>query len=160
MKADVCWVIEDRIAILPRPRGGDWLDDEIASYAAQGLRVLLTLLTIEEEIELELTDEVVLAEKHGLDFMRYAIVDRGVPKSPTLFAATINDLAASGKAVGVHCRAGIGRSGLSAAALLVALGYEVDAAFAAVSVARGVEVPDTPEQRQWLHDHAALFTKA
>ena len=160
MKADVYWVIPQRLAILPKPRAGDWLADEIASYAAQGLQTLLTLLTPDEEIELGLTDEVVLAEKHGLDFMRYSIPDRGVPKSPTLFAEVINSLADSGEAVGVHCRSGIGRSGLAAAAIMLRIGYEPGAAWAAISKARRVQVPDTPEQRAWLESNAALFVSA
>ncbi len=158
MKADVLWVIERRVAILPRPRGGEWLEGEIASYAQQGVRVLLSLLEPAEELELGLFEEVLFAEKYGLDFMRYAIPDRGVPRSPALFAATINELSDSGKAVGVHCRAGIGRSGLAAAALLLRTGHEVESAFAHVGKARGVAVPDTPEQRQWLIRHRALFT--
>ena len=157
MKADVYWVIPQRLAILPKPRGGEWLDDEIASYAAQGLQVLFTLLTPDEEIELGLTDEVVLAEKHGLDFMRYSIPDRGVPKSPTLFAEVIHDLADSGKAVGVHCRSGIGRAGLATAAIMLRLGHELDAAWESIAKARRVEVPDTPAQKQWLAAHAELF---
>jgi protein-tyrosine phosphatase len=157
MKADVYWVIPKRLAILPKPRAGDWLDDEIASYAAQGLQVLLTLLEPAEEIELGLTDEVVLAEKHGLDFMRYSIPDRGVPKSPTLFAEVSNDLADSGKAVGVHCRSGIGRSGLAAAAIMLRLGHKLESAWEAISKARRVQVPDTVEQRAWLEKYAKLF---
>ncbi|MEZ5992141.1 MAG: dual specificity protein phosphatase family protein [Planctomycetota bacterium] len=157
MKADVYWVIPQRLAILPKPRGGEWLDDEIASFAAQGLGVLFTLLTPDEEIELELTDEVVLAEKHGLDFMRYSIPDRGVPKSPTLFAEVVHDLADSGKAIGVHCRAGIGRSGVACAAIMLRLGHELDAAWDAIGEARRVPVPDTDAQREWVAEHAELF---
>lgn len=158
-KADVYWVIPNRLAILPKPRGGEWLDDEIGSYAAQGLQTLFTLLTPDEEIELELTDEVVLAEKHGLDFMRYSIPDRGVPKSATLFAEVINDLADSGKAVGVHCRAGIRRSGIATAAIMLRLGHELDDAWQQIAKARRVPVPDTQEQKQWLVDNQKLFAR-
>ncbi len=47
MKAEVYWVTEapDRLAVLPRPRGGDYLVDEIASLHDQGLDVLVSLLT-------------------------------------------------------------------------------------------------------------------
>jgi protein-tyrosine phosphatase len=157
MKADVHWIIEGRLAILPRPRGGEWLEDEIASYAQQGLQMLLTLLEPAEELELGLYDEVVFAEKHGLDFLRYPIPDRGVPKSAALFAAVISDIADGGKPVGVHCRAGIGRSGLAAAAFLVRAGDSVENAITRVSKARGVDVPDTAAQREWLFEHAELF---
>ena len=157
MKADVLWIVEKRLAILPRPRGGEWLEDEIKSYAQQGVQVLLTLLEPAEELELGLFDEVVFAERHGLDFLRYPIPDRGVPRSPELFAAVIRDLADGDKAVGIHCRAGIGRSGLAAAAFMVRLGHLPESAFAEVGKSRGVAVPDTAEQRAWLTGHAALF---
>lgn len=157
MQADVHWIVPERLAILPRPRGGEWLEDEVRSYAAQGVGVLFTLLEPTEEVELGLYDEVVLAEKHGLEFMRYSIPDRGVPRSPQLFAAVVKELADSGKPVGVHCRAGIGRSGLAAAALLLRMGHDVNNAFEAVGKARGIEVPDTPDQRIWLAEHAELF---
>src|SRR5262249_25284547 len=50
----------------------------------------------------------------------------------------------------IHCRAGIGRSGLVGAAVLLHCGFTVREAFAAISKARGVQVPDTAEQSEWL----------
>jgi protein-tyrosine phosphatase len=157
MKADVYWVIPQRLAIMPKPRGGEWLDEEVASYASQGVQVLLTLLTPDEEIELELTDEVVLAEKHGLDFMRYPISDRGTPHSATLFAEVTNSLADSGKAVGVHCRGGIGRAGLTVAAIMLRLGHKLPELWDTIGKVRRCPVPDTPEQRAWIERNAHLF---
>ncbi|MBO0733532.1 MAG: dual specificity protein phosphatase family protein [Methylocapsa sp.] len=55
-----------------------------------------------------------------------------------------------GKAVGLHCRAGIGRSALIAACVLVLLGLDPEAAFELIERARGVNVPDTEEQRRWV----------
>jgi protein-tyrosine phosphatase len=66
----------------------------------------------------------------------------------------------SGAAVAVHCRAGIGRSGLVAAGLLVAQGRSPAEAFTAVSNARGVRVPDTPDQEAWLHRQAQSLRSA
>jgi protein-tyrosine phosphatase len=51
-----------------------------------------------------------------------------------------------GQNVAVHCRAGIGRSGMVAACSLVALGLAAPLAQAEVSKARGVAIPDTVEQ--------------
>ena len=39
-----------------RPRGGDWLDDEIAGGRRAGVDVLLSLLTADEEREFDLKD--------------------------------------------------------------------------------------------------------
>jgi protein-tyrosine phosphatase len=52
--------------------------------------------------------------------------------------------------VAIHCRGGIGRSSLMAAAVLVQLGAAPEQAWDTVSVARGMPVPETEEQRAWL----------
>jgi protein-tyrosine phosphatase len=51
---------------------------------------------------------------------------------------------------------GIGRSSLLAAGCLVAQGMPPGEAWAAISDARGLTVPDTPEQRRWLEVAMAL----
>ena len=56
----------------------------------------------------------------------------------------------AGHSIGVHCRMGIGRSSLLLAALLVRSGTSPEDAFQLISAARGLPVPDTDEQRQWL----------
>ncbi len=50
----------------------------------------------------------------------------------------------------IHCRAGIGRSGMLAACVLVKAGLDPEAALQRVSEARGCPVPDTEEQRAWV----------
>jgi protein-tyrosine phosphatase len=54
----------------------------------------------------------------------------------------------------VHCRQGIGRSGLIVGGVLVAAGEDLGAALEAIRKSRGVSVPETEEQRQWLGDFA------
>ncbi|WP_179137330.1 hypothetical protein [Candidatus Entotheonella palauensis] len=56
----------------------------------------------------------------------------------------------AGQYVAVHCRQGIGLSGLIAAALRIAAGVEFDAAWKSIRAARGCEVPNTDEQREWV----------
>ena len=82
-----------------------------------------------------------------------AVRDRGVPASLEAAHALWTRLAAKiaeGRSVGVHCRAGVGRSGLMAAGVLVSLGIGVAIAWQRTSQARGRPVPDTEEQRLWL----------
>ena len=55
-----------------------------------------------------------------------------------------------GKKVAVHCRQGIGRSGLIAAGVLVSAGIGAEKAIEAVSSARGLAVPETPAQLEWI----------
>ena len=52
--------------------------------------------------------------------------------------------------VGVHCRMGVGRSGVLAACCLVRCGMDSQSALNRVSDARGWSVPDTDEQREWV----------
>jgi protein-tyrosine phosphatase len=67
---------------------------------------------------------------------------------------TIMEYLHSGKAVGVHCRAGIGRSSLIAVSALIRAGFSADSAFRLAEEARGCPVPDTPEQRRWVERFA------
>ena len=55
----------------------------------------------------------------------------------------------------IHCRASIGRSSLLLAALLTAEGLTPDDAFRRLTVARGLRVPDTPDQVRWVERFAA-----
>jgi protein-tyrosine phosphatase len=94
-----------------------------------------------------------VAEELGLAFLSFPIADRGVPSAAHefhRFSARLADDVRAGRGVAVHCRAGIGRSGIAAAAVLVSLGHEPRDVFAMVSKARGVNVPDTNEQIEWF----------
>jgi protein-tyrosine phosphatase len=80
-----------------------------------------------------------------------------VPQS-WLAASDLTRLLASrvgeGRTVAIHCRAGIGRSSVIAACALVRLGANPDRVFEAIAKARGVEVPDTGQQREWVRAFA------
>jgi protein-tyrosine phosphatase len=142
-----------RLAIMPRPRAGDWLDDEIAGWRSEGIDIVVSLLEADEVAELGLEREPATCQHNGIEFISYPIPDRGVPAS---IAETV-DLAqsvalgvAQGKATAVHCRAGIGRSALVAACILVCSGFDAVTAFEAIGKARGTGVPDTDGQRAWV----------
>ena len=93
------------------------------------------------------------AEASGIRFISFPIPDRGVPASgaaaATLIAVT-SDALEAGKNVAVHCRQGIGRSGLIAAVVLVNSGLDPEQAIRVVSSARGVAVPETADQRLFI----------
>jgi protein-tyrosine phosphatase len=149
------WV--GRLAIVPRPRGGDWLTDEIDSWCDVGIDVVVSALERTEEDAFDLSREADLCREQGIEYIAFPIVDRGVPASVRTFDELIQRLDAllhSGKNVALHCRQSIGRAGMLAAGALIHAGQTPEQAFAAVSAARGVQVPETAEQRQWLERFA------
>ena len=50
-----------RLAIVPRPRGGDWLEDEVRAWKEMGFDVVVSLLTRDELDELGLVAEAALS---------------------------------------------------------------------------------------------------
>lgn len=142
-----------KLAVASRPRGGDWLDDEINGWRKAGLDVVVSLLEKDEAAQFELDHEGDVAESKGVRFVSFPIPDRGVPASTrealSLFS-TISAALEAGKNVAVHCRQGIGRSGLIAAGVLLTSGMGVDKALELVGAARGEVVPETQAQLQWI----------
>jgi predicted protein tyrosine phosphatase len=142
-----------RLAIMPRPRAGDWLEDEIASWKDAGIDTVISLLESAEIAELGLGQEAALCAAQGIELVTFPIPDRGVPASrgDTIDLVTVACARlAAGKAVAVHCRAGIGRSALVAACALTRCGYDAPDAFMMIAASRGVAVPDTDAQRNWV----------
>ncbi len=156
MKAEVYWVPglwPGRLGILLRPRGGDWLADEVRAWRAAGLDVVISLLAPDEIAELELQEEEACAREEGIEFLAFPIPDYGVPRSRLELAGLIRHLETAleaGKNVGIHCRQGIGRSSLLIASMLVSAGEDPQEAFRRIEKARGRPVPDTAEQREWV----------
>jgi protein-tyrosine phosphatase len=156
----VHWVQTEacRIAIMPRPGGGDWLEGEIRLLKGAGVDVIVSALEQEESAELELSQEAELCRQGGIDFISFPIPDRSVPSSVEEFESCIDAVdqhLRDGRSVVVHCRAGIGRSTMIAASLLLRHGYSTAEAFSLLQLARGFPVPDTPEQRDWVERFAA-----
>jgi protein-tyrosine phosphatase len=152
-----------RLAISARPRGGDWLEDEVRGWCRTGVDVIVSLLSADEERDLELGREAELCRAQGMRFVAFPVVDRSIPSSLTNTVELLRELREelqAGKTVAIHCRQGIGRSALIAAGLLVTAAVDPHAALLAVESARHLPVPETPEQRLWversLSDHLAV----
>ena len=156
MKPDVYWIEGSwpgKLAILARPRGEDWLADEIVGLKEAGLDVVVSCLTPTEESELGLSDEAKTVRQHGLTFISFPISDYSVPTSKAETQEVVNELRehlSRGNCIGIHCRQGIGRSSLVAACVLVTSGESAETAFERIQSARGRAVPDTAEQKRWV----------
>ena len=148
-----------KLAISARPRGGDWLEDEVTGWQRAGVDAVLSLLTAQENEDLQLSQESDLSQARGLRFFQFPVEDRGIPVSrddASKLIAHLDDLLRKGQNVAIHCRQGIGRSGMFAAALLALNGYSADGAMQTVSSVRGLTVPETPEQVRWVTQFARV----
>jgi len=150
-----------RLAIIPRPRGHDWLPDDIDLLQRAGIDVVVSALTAAENEELGLVEERQCCQSRGVGFLSFPIEDRSVPNSLAEFTELVNSVAGflrKGKAVAVHCRAGIGRSSMIVASALINIGLSTESAFLSIEESRGSPVPDTDEQRRWVERHSSGFT--
>jgi protein-tyrosine phosphatase len=165
MTAELFWIDgpwPGRLAIALRPRGGDWLDDEIRAWREAGINTVASLLTEEESVDLGLAAERAVCEANGVGFRSLPIVDRSVPRSHTdtiEFLRELEGVLSRGANVAIHCRQGIGRSGLIAAALLIERGLTSDEAVRRVSHARRINIPETEEQRVWIDRLGAMLSQ-
>jgi len=69
MKAELYWVEapwQGRLAIAPRPRGGDWLEDEVRAWRQSGVEVVVSLLTDSEIAEFDLGREEAYWKTNGI----------------------------------------------------------------------------------------------
>jgi protein-tyrosine phosphatase len=146
-----------RLAISPQPAPHEWLRADLAAWKDQGADIVVSLLSDDEMQMGGLTDEPKHCRDVGLEFQQFPIADHGLPESAEAFLELIETLHAEaqrGRAIVVHCFAGIGRSTLVAASLLVRAGLDLTEALEVISDSRGVTVPDTSAQHRWLEAHA------
>jgi protein-tyrosine phosphatase len=97
--------------------------------------------------------EAEACEAQGIQFLSFPIEDRGTPRdvaATSMLVAQLHRAAMAGGGIVIHCRAGIGRSGLIAASVLLNEGLSPSEAFSLISKARRVPVPDTEEQIRWV----------
>ncbi|MBX7219687.1 MAG: tyrosine protein phosphatase [Blastocatellia bacterium] len=143
-----------RLGTMTRPRGGDWLVDDLRQLQqAEGVEVVVSLLEPAESRELELLAEMRSCAATGLEFLSFPIPDYGVPPSrreALTFLRQLLKLLDEGKHIAIHCRQGIGRSSLVAASVLVLTGIPAETAWERIRQARGRSVPDTQEQIRWV----------
>jgi hypothetical protein len=158
---EVLWVQGDpaiKLAIVLKPRGDDWLKDDLMNIrrggaSGVGIDTLVSLLEPDEAIWLGLGDEKQLADEAGMTFLSYPIRDVHVPDDLTTFRGFVAGLAErlrAGERIGLHCRGSIGRAPTTAACTLIHLGWKAQDALDAIQAARGFPIPDTEEQLRWI----------
>lgn len=154
----IYWITDlanGKLGMMPRPRGNDWLEEDIKRLSLQDVDVLVSLLEKNEITELGLSNEEAICIQYGIRFFNYPIIDRGVPSSKSAFFQLLEKIGAGlseHKKVVVHCRIGIGRTSLLCASLLLNIGFNRKDVFEYLSEIRTLRVPDTAAQENWVKE--------
>jgi protein-tyrosine phosphatase len=154
----VDWPAPGRIAVMPRPSGGEWLDDDVARLRRLGVDTVVSALTGPEYDRLDLRREEEAVRAAGMRFTSFPIPDLGVPDFAVYRELTglLAGEVAAGRFVLAHCFGGIGRATVIAGGVLIWLGATAPDAIARIAAARGLPVPETQEQRDILARLAEL----
>lgn len=159
-RVEIYWIPEldnARLAIMPCPRGNEWLAQGVRPWQESGINCIVSLLEERETTKLNLENEANECEQNNILFTSFPIRDYGIPESLPKVVQLVRSIELDllqGQSVGIHCRAGIGRSGLIAGCVLVNLGVPTSDIFPRISRGRGIEVPDTDAQYEWLTKYA------
>lgn len=138
--------------MMRRPLGGARLAENLRELRVQGVDLLVCALDDVDRTKLHLTAEASVARAVGLPYREFPIVDFGTPDRNALIQIG-RDLAnevRAGQFVVVHCRGGVGRTGLIVGTTLVGLGAGPDEAMRLMTSARGHRSPETGPQKALL----------
>jgi atypical dual specificity phosphatase len=131
--------IDDHLGGMPQP--GRWvpLDDDLAFLEAQGITLLVSLT--------ETPVDVGVAAEHGIEVLHLPIEDFHPPRPDQQLALVeaVADRIAASERVGVHCTAGLGRTGTMLATWLGTRGYDGQGAIDEVRAQRPGSI-ETDEQ--------------
>ena len=142
------WIIESALAAMPVPGRTRPLADDLAFLGSQAITLLVSLTE-------QPPDPVAIAAA-GIEQLHLPVPDFTAPTLEQLdaFVSACAGAHAQQRAVGVHCTAGLGRTGTFIAAYLASRGMTAAAAIAEVRRLRPGSV-ETAEQEARVAEHAA-----
>lgn len=147
--------------VQPNASSGSWARDLEADLRRlrehHGVDVLVSLIEPHEYEELGISALGEMAATLGLERLELAIADVSVPVGEAAFGRLIEEIVlrlGGGRSAVVHCKGGLGRSGLVAAAALVHLGAAPRAGIAQVRAARPGAI-ETAEQERYVERYVA-----
>jgi len=140
-----------RLAVMPWP-----MPDQFADLKLAGVDVVVSMLEEDEADQLGLGQESDLCAAVDIHFLHLPITDHGIPDAVPpveVMSKAVRRHLAAGNGVAIHCFAGIGRSPLMIAAVLIDTGYSATEACDVLSAARGMTVPEMDAQYRWLQQY-------
>lgn len=140
---------------MPCPGGGEFVVDSIGDLKQDGVDVVVCLLEDDEIDRLDMRGEEAACLQCGVEFLRHPMPDHALPyddKAAADFARAIYERFVAGQSIAIHCFAGIGRATMIAATVLIISGLSAGEAVERISAARGLSVPDTRRQLEWIEE--------
>ena len=151
---------DGRLSVSERPMGFTDLEDEAWQWKAAGIGAIVSMLDADEAADLGLQDEGKHCRAQGIDFISCPVSDHGIPDDVAVLIQAIDRALVhldGGRAVAAHCFAGVGRSPLFVASVLVRYGVSATLAWERLRAARGLRVPDTRAQTEWVIANEAML---
>jgi len=147
------------MAISPHPAGGDQLKAEMEALMAAGYGHVTSLLEPDETEDLGLAKEEEICAEVGVRYHHLRTRDGSIPGFDryATFIAQLAEELHDGRGLLIHCRHGIGRSGLVAIGLLLQAQLPYVEAVERVAKARGALLPSTSSQGRLLRAYARLL---
>ena len=138
----------------------DWdrdLTQDLQVIEAWGAAVIVNLIEDHEMVALQVEDTPQRVPA-GIEYLRLPIPDFGVPDKQwencwQSIGPVLQEHLRRGRAVLLHCKGGLGRTGLVAARILVELGFTADTAITTVREARAGAI-ETRAQEQYVKNLA------
>ncbi|MEZ4606702.1 MAG: protein-tyrosine phosphatase family protein [Deinococcales bacterium] len=145
------------------------LTEFMVALKQQQVQHVLSLISLEELSQLS-SEYAFYAERHLASTYQegqvgswqqhiYGIADYGVPQDMESYLKLIEglkELLLRGENLLIHCHAGIGRTGMTAVALLLALGMDLEEAL--IRVREGGSSPETSKQQQFLQQFQTMIS--
>jgi len=134
------WIVPGELAAMPLPGRDRPLEQDAAYLEQEGIRILVSLTENPPDSE-------ILASR-AIDQEHIPVQDYTPPTLEQMieFVAVVKNSVETGRSVGVHCTAGLGRSGTMAATYLVADGASADEAIATVRQLRPGSIETTAQE--------------
>lgn len=143
---------DDQFAIMPHPQGGYFLEQGIEEIKVAGYEIVVSMLTSEEQVELELLAEGEVCQDKGILYLNFPIRDEVADSDRNVlqFIDSLALLQKKNRKIVFHCRGGVGRSSMMLSLLAARLGVKPEVSFELITQSRGERAPETEFQRQWV----------
>ena len=120
-------VLAGRLFAMPCPSPTN-LSQTLSALHDKGVTTIVSMLPQSEAEDLGVSNAPAICASLGIAFRTFPIPDFGLPET-TSFQGLVTDLLTQlqrGESIAVHCRAGIGRTGMTVAAVLITAGRSAD----------------------------------